>query len=105
IWNRYPRGGAWRYGAMGLKVLGAALLVWLLAIFRAGEAGNEAWLAIGWWGILGLIGWGYLLAAIAYLLLRGRLWACALLWLLFIALNIGDQSGVLGFLDPIKPVL
>src|SRR5690606_14634665 len=39
IWNRYPRDGMWRYGAMGLKALGMALLVWLLAIFRAGEAG------------------------------------------------------------------
>lgn len=105
IWNRYPRGGAWRYGAVGLKVLGAALLVWLLVIFRTGEAGNDAWLAIGWWGILGLIGWGYLVAALGYLLLRGRLWACTLLWLLFIALNIGNQSGLLDFLGPIMPVL
>ena len=39
-----------------------------------------------WWGILGIIGWAYLLCATLYLLLRNRVWlipwACAGLYLL-----------------------
>ncbi|WP_374742105.1 DUF5009 domain-containing protein [Parapedobacter sp. 2B3] len=105
IWNRYSQGGRWRYGVIALKVLGVAILTWLLVIFRAGEAGSERWLTTGWWGILGLIGWGYFVAALGYLLVGNRLWACMLLWLLFIALNIADQLGLLGFFDVLRPVL
>jgi len=58
-----------------LRVAGVALLAWLAAVYRGGAAG-DAPMAAQWWGILGLIGWAYLVAAWVYQLARGR---CALL--------------------------
>ena len=46
-------------------------LVALALIFRGGPDGNER-LAPQWWGILGLIGWAYLYATIAWRLTRAR---------------------------------
>jgi len=70
IWGVY--GGAapggrntWRaVGALGLLVLGCA--------YRGGPDG-KAWMTHQWWGILGLIGWSYLISASAYLAGRARI--------------------------------
>jgi len=69
IWGVYgsvAAGGrnSWRtVGALGLLVLACA--------YRGGADG-KAWMTHQWWGILGLIGWSYLIAASAYLAGRGR---------------------------------
>ncbi len=104
IWNMYPKSGP-RLLEFTLKGIGIALLAWLLFIFRAGTPGNESWIETGWWGILGLIGWGYLVAALAHLFFGRRMWACALLWVAFIGLNTATQSGWLTILDPVMPLL
>jgi heparan-alpha-glucosaminide N-acetyltransferase len=88
---------------IGLKAAGAVGLVALLAIFRTptapaelpfwGKVENWAWLRIGWWGILGLIGWAYLTVALLTLGLgRRREWlmgALGLLMALHLAINHG----------------
>lgn len=51
-------------GVIGLLILGF--------LFRGGADGSVR-LAPQWWGILGLIGWAYLLACIAYQLGKGRM--------------------------------
>jgi heparan-alpha-glucosaminide N-acetyltransferase len=44
----------------------------LLTIFRGRtEAGEIVRLRPQWWGILGLIGWAYLICGLMYLLCRG----------------------------------
>ena len=69
IWGVYgsaaPGGrNTWRtVGVLGLLVLACA--------YRGGADG-KAWMTHQWWGILGLIGWSYLIAASAYLAGRGR---------------------------------
>ena len=69
IWGVYGSAAAggrnsWRtVGALGLLVLACA--------YRGGADG-KAWMTHQWWGILGLIGWSYLIAASAYLAGRGR---------------------------------
>jgi predicted acyltransferase len=64
--------------AIGLRLLGAAGLVALALAFRGGPDGSLR-LAPQWWGILGLIGWAYLYAGVAFRLTRGSLVAVALL--------------------------
>ncbi|MFS2134379.1 DUF5009 domain-containing protein [Duganella sp. Dugasp56] len=64
--------------AIGLRLLGAAGLVALALAFRGGPDGSLR-LAPQWWGILGLIGWAYLYASVAFRLTRGSLVAVALL--------------------------
>ncbi|HEX8957340.1 MAG TPA: DUF5009 domain-containing protein, partial [Burkholderiaceae bacterium] len=65
--------------SMALRGIGLAGLVALACVFRGGPQG-ELYLAPQWWGILGLIGWAYLIACVAYRLTRGRvLWLAACL--------------------------
>ena len=70
IWGVYgsaaPGGrNTWRsVGVLGLLVLACA--------YRGGPDG-KAWMTHQWWGILGLIGWSYLIAASVWLAGRGRI--------------------------------
>jgi len=54
-----------------LRAAGVAILVGLAAVYRGGADGASL-MAPQWWGILGLIGWAYLVAAWIYQLARGR---------------------------------
>jgi predicted acyltransferase len=69
IWGVYGSakvGGvnAWRsVGVLGLLVL---------ACTYRGGADGKAWMTHQWWGILGLIGWSYLISASVYLASRAR---------------------------------
>jgi predicted acyltransferase len=102
IWNNYRDMGVKL--VLLLKGLGFAGLIALAAVFRSGTPENTGWMQTGWWGILGLIGWGYLVAALVYLVCRESLLKTALFWLLFIGLNIMSQLGLTEFLNPVKPV-
>lgn len=104
IWNKYPETQDYQKLFLGLKILGILGLVTMAVIFRAGEAGQEHWMRTGWWGILGLIGWGYFSAAISFFLVGKRLWANIGIWFFFVCMNIFSQLGWLGFLNFIKPV-
>lgn len=44
-----------------------------------------------WWGILGLIGWAYLINALIFVFSRGKLWIIAACWVLFNLLSIANQ--------------
>jgi heparan-alpha-glucosaminide N-acetyltransferase len=97
IWNHY-RGKV--FGVIPkdvLRVTGMAILIFLAVIYTGqGRDGSPQWMRIHWWGILGLIGWGYLLCVLVYLVLRDRpIWivlACLLLYLL----NINEFVTIFG---------
>ena len=55
-----------------LRGAGVALFVVLALLYRGGSDGSGT-MAPQWWGILGLIGWAYLIAGLAYQATRGRL--------------------------------
>jgi heparan-alpha-glucosaminide N-acetyltransferase len=110
---------------LGLKILGVVGLIAFLASFRTepgpallpiwGTVETWSWLRIGWWGILGLIGWAYLTTALLTLFLgKRREWlmgAMALLMTLHLAMNHGglftriDQKTWLGAAKPAVEVL
>jgi heparan-alpha-glucosaminide N-acetyltransferase len=58
--------------AFALRAGGVAGLIALALAFRGGPDGSLR-LSPQWWGILGLIGWAYLYAVVAWALARGRL--------------------------------
>ena len=62
-----------------LRVIGFAGLTFVAVTYRTDKG---EWLALSWWGILGLIGWAYLVASIGYLVLRKREWLVAATFLL-----------------------
>ena len=57
------------YVSIGVRVACGLLLLYLAVVFR-NKAGG--YIQPKWWGILGLIGWAYLWATVAYLLLRSE---------------------------------
>ncbi|OJW10877.1 MAG: hypothetical protein BGO49_25550 [Planctomycetales bacterium 71-10] len=122
-WSIPPKDpGPRRTTSLALKGLGVAGLLVLLAIYRREPADTSllfygpvegwAWLRTGWWGILGLIGWAYLTAALLTLWPgRRREWlagATGSLILLHLAMQRGglfEHVESKAWLGPIRPLL
>ncbi|MCF2501780.1 DUF5009 domain-containing protein [Dyadobacter sp. CY107] len=102
IWNVYPNDPGKKSLYMGLKILGYLLLVGLAAIYKAGDEANPSWMGTHWYGILGLIGWAYLICAVIYFMAGDNLVFNVVGWLFLILFNIADFAGLLSFLDPVK---
>jgi predicted acyltransferase len=87
IWNVYPKSNkpATRYLYPALKGIGLLLLIYLGIVFRNGK--GEV-MEAGWWGILGIIGWTYLVCAFVYLFTRDRLKYLIPIWLGFLLICI-----------------
>jgi heparan-alpha-glucosaminide N-acetyltransferase len=90
IWNVYGERVMGRFSPLLLKGLGWAILLFLAITYSGGGEGGEHWMRFHWWGILGLIGWGYLVAALAYLLLGNKPLWLALVLAVLILLNINE---------------
>jgi heparan-alpha-glucosaminide N-acetyltransferase len=105
VWNNYKEKENNFFIITGLKFAGLALLVFLVFKFRSGEFVNDGSLITSWWGILGLIGWGYLTAALIYLGTRDSIPFITVAFLFFVGLNIVDKLNMLSFLDPVRPIL
>jgi predicted acyltransferase len=104
VWNDYPAGRG-RILFTIMKTAGVAALIFLAVIFRSGSTEDPGWMITGWWGILGLIGWGYLAASLIYLVTGDSIAGTAGAVIFFLIVNILDASGLLGFLDPARPAL
>ncbi|ADY53865.1 hypothetical protein Pedsa_3330 [Pseudopedobacter saltans DSM 12145] len=94
VWNNYPKSKKYRFLFPALRVFGLLGLLCLIYIFKAGDGENIKWLETGWWGILGLIGWGYFTSAFVYLLVKDNVVILSLVWLLFIWINAFSQLGM-----------
>ncbi len=102
IWNQYKTEKV--IYSWILKIAGAVGLIILLAIFRSGTPEKTGWIVTGWWGILGLIGWGYFVSSLVYLVAKESVLKTGLFWLLFIGLNVLTKLRMLDFLNFAKPV-
>lgn len=103
-WNDYPDRENKFFTIAGLKILAMAIFVFLILKFRSGQSANNGSLITGWWGILGLIGWAYLVSSFTYLLCRDSIFKTSLVALFFLILNMLSASKMLGYLDPVKPI-
>lgn len=83
-----------------LRLLAVAMLVYLVVIFRASENGEAIWFRPRWWGIVGLIGWAYLVAAFIWLVCRDRGAALMGAMALLLTLDCGARSGAIDWLSP-----
>ena len=70
IWNVYT--SLSKPVVYALRATGVVLLLVLAWLYRGGEDGTGT-MTPQWWGILGLIGWAYLVACLWYQLVRGKL--------------------------------
>jgi len=91
IWNAYPptTGKALKYG---LKSIGMIALLVLAFIYRGGTEGDIYRFSPQWWGILGLIGWAYLVSALVVLWSKNRLAYLLLAWTFFALLSIAAKA-------------
>ena len=103
FWNDYPDKDKRIFTVTGLKLAALAIFIILVFKFQSGEPENNGSLIIGWWGILGLIGWGYLVSSFTYVLCRDSILKTSLVTLLFLILNMLSGWHLLGFLNPVKP--
>jgi hypothetical protein len=91
VWNVYPhtenhaRKNLYRMA----QLAGLAVMVYLAIIFRDGNGGV---FRARWWGILGLIGWSYLICAFTCLFARSRIKYLLPAWIILIVLCMLKSS-------------
>ena len=106
VWNAYPH----TYNKIRnlhtvMRAVGIILLVYLAVIFR--DAGGGIFQA-RWWGILGLIGWTYLVCAFIYLYVRDNILHLFYFWLGFVILCMVKSSNLIpreSFLNDLTGIL
>jgi heparan-alpha-glucosaminide N-acetyltransferase len=102
VWNSYPQPQKGRI----LRIAGAAGLV-VLALLYIREDGSRG-ITPQWWGILGLIGWAYLIASLTYLFGKGSLMVIGsalvlcVAWFAFGSVDIAPKNSFLSFMNAQK---
>lgn len=79
-----------------LKTIGIGLLIFLTFLFKGNGGEGFAAMRVEWWGILGLIGWGYLVASCVFLFSGGRMFIQVIAFILFMTFSAASS---LGWLD------
>jgi heparan-alpha-glucosaminide N-acetyltransferase len=95
IWLDYPETMAKvkKYTLMGS---GLALLIAMAIVYRGtDEDGHAIGMHTSWWGILGIIGWSYLVCACVYFAAKGRLVVLVAALIVFVIINIAEHTGIL----------
>ncbi len=90
IWIDWKRSTASKTTAWIFQGVGIALLIFLMIIYKGGAEGDR-WMRTYWWGILGLIGWAYLINSLIYLFSNGKLAIMAVVLLLFTFFSVAHQ--------------
>ena len=93
IWNKYSFSKPYKKVLFtGLRILGVIGLVILFWLYHSNEG---RWMQPRWWGILGLIGWAYLIGCIIYVGLSRDITILAAALGLLVFINLGIHSNKL----------
>lgn len=100
VWLDYPADMEKRkkYSLIGAGIL---LLAAMAFLYKGGPADAPHWMEPSWWGILGIIGWAYLVCATLYLLVKGNFGAITAILGLFLLINVLTHAGILNFSIPV----
>ncbi len=101
IWNNYDSSKRRKTTVYGLQLLGVLMILPMVYIFRSAE---DHIFRFNSWGILGTIGWGFLVAASVYLWFRNSISKTLLFVFFFLILNMLSKLHLLDFLSPLRPV-
>ena len=94
IWNVYPKTiSPWI--SRGLQLVGIAVLLTLAYVYRGGEGENLTRFSTYWWGILGLIGWSYLVSSLVTVFSGDKFHLPLAAWVLFTGLSMVASAGLL----------
>ena len=91
IWTNWKRSLVPKKWHIYLKLIGVLILVFLAIVYKGGATG-EGWMKVQWWGILGLIGWAYLVNALIFLFTKGNLYIMVIAWIFFNALCVLNHT-------------
>lgn len=94
VWNTYPKSMP-KWSSISLKIIGLLVLLTLAIIYRGGDDGSISRFEPHWWGILGLIGWAYLAAALVTVFARNRMAVLVAAWCGFAVLSLVAHAGLL----------
>lgn len=92
IWLDYPdtlKKGI-RYSLVLLGIIGLILMAMLYV--GTNEAGQTVGMHPSWWGILGIIGWSYLVSALVYFVVKGRFTPLLIVFIVFAFINVGIHT-------------
>lgn len=94
IWMQWKKSPVPKRWHPYLVVLGFIILVFLAVIYKGGTHG-EHWMKTQWWGILGLIGWAYVINSLVLLFSKKHLRLPIMigLWMVFNLLSVLNQTG------------
>jgi heparan-alpha-glucosaminide N-acetyltransferase len=100
IWLDYPEtlSRTRRFAFMGI---GVATLALMALIYRGGSPLEPHGMRPSWWGILGIIGWAYLVCATLFLVVKGKLPALLVIYAVFLLVNILFHGGWLTYDIPL----
>lgn len=87
IWLDYPETFA-KTKKHIIQISGVLILIIMAVLYKGGEGDNVIAMHPSWWGILGIIGWSYLVCALIFYFSKGKGLVLALCLLTFIAFNI-----------------
>jgi predicted acyltransferase len=91
IWNTYPT--TWKkYVPWILRGVAITGLLILAVIYRGGQEENIHRFSPSWWGILGLIGWAYLVSGTITVFAKNNFWIILGGWILFCVVSMASKA-------------
>jgi predicted acyltransferase len=94
IWNVYSS-SVQPWIRRALQGAGIGILLVLAFVYRGGEAENLNRFSTYWWGILGLIGWSYLVSSLVTAFSGRRHYLIFAAWVLFCVLSMVSSAGMI----------
>jgi hypothetical protein len=94
IWNSYPK-NANKLLVNGARVIAAITLIVLAYVYRGGADDAIRNFGPQWWGILGLIGWAYLVSGLVAVFAKNSFYVILGAWIFFSILSMVSHAGLI----------
>ena len=94
IWLNYPK-DINKFIKYRIILSGIFLLLLMAFIYKSDAVSGGESMEPQWWGILGILGWTYLVCAIIYYFFRNNFYFLLVCFLLFSTINIAEHNGLL----------
>lgn len=106
IWIDYPQSVS-KTVRKSLQGIGIVLLFTMAILYR-GENDQHVitqMMQQQWYGILGLLGWSYLICATLYVVSKNKVWFCLICWAFFFLFSVAAKTDLLDVLEPVHPYI
>jgi len=94
VWMDWKRSPVTKKYHPYIQTAGIIIFIYLAIIYKGGENGDLG-MRSQWWGILGVIGWAYLINTLLYIIFKGNLLVWLALFLAFNTLAVLNQLDIL----------